>query len=360
MNQKIQRMFVAILVLMFSVSLPQLPAYSTEATANEKAMAFLSEVSMIDQTKQNVTLHSYGVNPFESAKEDISYTIESSENKWDALLQLKNGAISAYSLRIGEGSELLYTQLQSAEVLDDAKNFLQRYYNFKKNTELTMDVDLEKMVNIIDTVNELTTTTKTVDNLRFQLICEEKYTNFNWITTINGADYSTVSLSFEESCFSFMDNRNRYAIGNTDVNLTTDEAVNIALKAVENYSYTVNGTKISGFKIAENHITAKLLTRPKDSMLQPYWAVELGLEELYPGNIYAIRVNLWAGTPEIIECFGLGFSGDLMPKNSTTDTTNLELENTTTLTIDNILIGTAIVGLLAIVIIVMIIKKRRK
>ena len=92
-----------------------------------------------------------------------------------------------------------------------------------------------------------------------------------------------------------MDDRNRYVIGDTDVNVTAEEAMTIALREVETYSYKlVNGREISGFEINEDRITTKLLTRPDGSLLYPYWAVELGLERLYPGNIYAIRVNIWA------------------------------------------------------------------
>lgn len=356
-----EMLFVSLVLLVFAALMPV--SYCSESSANEQAILFLSEVALIDQSKQNVTLEAYSVNPFDSAKEDVAYTIESNGTHWDAMFQLKNGRVTTYSLRIGEGSALLYSQLQSAEVLDDAKNFLRHYYSFTKNTGVTTDAELEKMLESFDTMTELEATNKMVgDNLRFEAICAEKYTEFNWVITINGADYSKIGLTFGSSCFTFMDNRGRYEIGNTDVDVTKDEAVNVALKAVEDYSYTVNGTEISGFNIAEDVITAELFTRPNvDSLLQPYWCVDVGLEELYPGNIYSIRVNVWAGTGDVIESYGLGFGGSL-PQDSDSDdaATETTSENITGTSIDNILLGTVVAAAVCSVIVAIVIKQKRK
>ena len=357
--KKIQKIvLVTLVVLMFSAALAPL-SYSAELTAKENAVAFMSEVGMIDQSKQTVTLKSYSVNPFDSDKEDLSYTVESDGTTWDALFQFTNDNVSAYTLRAVGGAVPLYAGLQSAEVFEEAKSFLQRYGDFKVNNNFAQDADLAKMMTMLDSVNELKTTTVTADLLRFEIIREESYIQFNWVTAINGADYSTVSLTFEEYCFTFMDDRNNYGVGKTDVNVTVEEAVSIALKAAETYSYTVNGTEISGFDIAEDHITTKLLTRPQESKLYPYWAVELGLEELYPGNIYGIRVNLWAGNSEIIETYGLGFGGSLTPQYSNNEPSALTSDDSAGLTLDSIIIGTVLAAAVIVIAAAIVIKKKR-
>jgi len=96
-----------------------------------------------------------------------------------------------------------------------------------------------------------------------------------------------------------------------------NEAVETATKYVENFAYKLNnGTEISGFKIKSSEV--ELLTRQKEPLtLYPYWAVELHLDHLYPGNVYAIFVGVWADNGEVFICQPLGYSGSLPPEDLT-------------------------------------------
>ena len=55
--------------------------------------------------------------------------------------------------------------------------------------------------------------------------------------------------------------------------------------------------------------------------MYPFWMVDVALDEIYPGWVTFLRVNIWADTGEIIEIKPLGIGGGFQPGNSSLTTT---------------------------------------
>ena len=306
-----------ILVAVLAVLLAQAPkAYSNELTAQNKALSFITDVIQLDMTKYNATPEGYSIDYPPKlpgiAQEVVTYNLESKESKIEVTCIFMDNNLYCCLISVEKGSSL-YVQ-PSANVLEMARELLQRYQKW------TGTFDLKGMIDLLDTVDATKNMTATLGNVKLEVFNNAFSSVFEWKYTFNGADYTGIGMTFEEDTIIFWDDRSLYKIGNTDVNLSKEEAVSIALKRVENFSYKLNnGEEVTDFNIAEERITATLYTRQRETLtLYPYWAVELHLDRLYPGNVYAILVEIWTDTGEIFLCQPLGVSGSL-PEVPTTE-----------------------------------------
>jgi hypothetical protein len=126
--------------------------------------------------------------------------------------------------------------------------------------------------------------------------------NYRWSQVINGCDYLCLNLYFTDGALSgFIDNRQRYTIGDTGVNVSKEQAIAIALNATKDYSYKISDNwTVSGFDIFESRATAVLRPQVKqDNVLCPIWTVTLPLNGTYPGSVTEILVIVWAGRGEV-------------------------------------------------------------
>ena len=109
-----------------------------------------------------------------------------------------------------------------------------------------------------------------------------------------------------------------YTIGDTSVNVSMEQAVDIAIEEfIDSYSYRMpDGSIVQDFKANRDATMAKLVVVPVDYVLRPYWDVRMYLDEVYPGNVFGLTAYIWANTGEIISCSNMAFGGDY------TDNTN--------------------------------------
>jgi hypothetical protein len=214
--------------------------------------------------------------------------------------------------------------------------------------------------------------TTTSGNIKLKILSqkidpETVDTIFRWIYTVNGAGYTAIGVTFRNGDFyALRDDRGIYKIGNTDVKITKEQAVDLALKYVQTYSYTgITGSdekpeyiEISGFNITKENITAELNTYPRESStLYPYWSVQLPLTENYPGNVWALLVSVWADSGETFLCQPLAVGGNL--GDQTASTPSQESASSTSEAPINVAV-LAVVMIFAVVIAAVFIKKRRK
>jgi hypothetical protein len=304
---------VFLCVLMVTVGVPGAvnPAHSTELTVPEKALAFLEYVVMLDLAKYNTNLVVNQVfYPSELgglAQEIGKFTLEAEESKLNVLFKAVNKTLVACILDM-LGSPL-YTQQPSSNPLDMADDFLQRYQTY------TGDSDIEIMRYMLSTFDEIKNVAVTVDNIKLEVSSEEDQVLFEWTYSFNGADYSGIYINFRDGSFeSFRDDRSYYKIGSTDVNVSKEEAIDIALKRMETYSWKLgSGEEVSDFNIVEERIGADLLTRNREESLimYPYWLIQLPLDKVYPGMVTRILVAIWADTSEILYVKPLSYGGGL-------------------------------------------------
>src|SRR4030065_518984 len=120
---------------------------------------------------------------------------------------------------------------------------------------LTGDAQLSQMRSILDTMDVASNSNKTVDNLNLEVWVKNNRTYLTWSNIVNGAEYSRLKFRFEDGLFaSFYDDRRSYKLGSSEVNISQEEAVSIALKRVESYQYTNEDEEIANFKIVEEDI----------------------------------------------------------------------------------------------------------
>jgi hypothetical protein len=99
---------------------------------------------------------------------------------------------------------------------------------------------------------------------------------------------------------SLNDNRSLFQIGNTNIDISKQQAITAAENYVQNYNYLVNfgnGTiaTIKDLGINETSISADLSTTSRDARtLYPYWSVQVPLEHTYPAETYSITIDVWA------------------------------------------------------------------
>jgi hypothetical protein len=304
MNPLIKKLCVA-LVLAVVLVLPLLQAsnaYSAEFSAPEKVLIFLTDVVGLDMTKYDATLMNNRVEYPSAlgglAKESGRYTLESDGSKIDVTYKFRNKTLYYCKINILEGSPF-YTQ-PSPSVLDSAKGVLQRYQNYVTASYLQV------MGNMLETVTELKTITKTSDNMKFKVSTNGDSTDFSWIYTSNGLDFTRKGtyIYFEHGHLTyFMDGWYLYKIGSDSINVSEEEAISIARNATKYvpklYGNVDNETIVLQPKVAEKPVESELIVGIKETLtLHPLWHIQLYFDKPY-GNYYGVAVDIWADTGEI-------------------------------------------------------------
>lgn len=172
------------------------------------------------------------------------------------------------------------------------------------------------MRNMLSNTDSLKNQTLMLDNLKLK-ISNGDYpfsghkTSLMWYRVINGCEYLELSLGFTDGVFTGLrDNREITPIGNTNVNVSKEQAIAIAMKYIENYTYEMPGDVwITGFNVTENRVTAVLHPTERVSMLYPAWNVMLYLDHTYLGGVEALFVIVWADSGEVLLCNNQAYGG---------------------------------------------------
>jgi hypothetical protein len=284
-------------------------ARAAEPTIQEKGVSILSNVAGLDLAKYNVTTEEYQQDSyFDVVPEDnVGYTLESDNSKLDVYCTFANGKLHILHVLENEGSPSMTKTCNGASEM--AKNFLSDYAAYSGNT---LYDELSLMLNGID-AGENSTVAR--GNVELQVNASAECTRFSWRYTFNGvaAGDKCVALGFKNGFLKyFVDTWDLYKVGSTAINLSKEEAVDIAIETAKAFSYNV-GSGNDTFEVKDfNVTTAKVTqlvfcssigadkTRCDDPlMLFPMWRIGVGLDRFYPGNVYGIYVDIWADTLQV-------------------------------------------------------------
>ena len=306
--------FLCVLVVTVGVSSVAYPVYSSELTVPEKALAFLEDVVLLDMTKYNATLEIHDVRyPDELqglAQHNVLYILVSDEGELEAAFGFKNESFA--NCMLGTFGSPFYSEPQPANTVDNAKGFLQRYQTYTGDPGFDDIRDFEEMRSILDTVDVTENVTAMSDHVKLEVISRTDYTLFVWEYVLDGVAFPWITLEFRNGIVcGFDDNWRLYTAGSTEVNFSEEEAVNVALEYLEDFSWTAGDEEVTDFEIIEETVTADLITtRNKEPLtLYPSWVITVYLDKIYPGNINRIVLAIWADTGEIISCIPLGGGG---------------------------------------------------
>jgi hypothetical protein len=213
---------------------------------------------------------------------------------------------------IGTFGSPLYSEPQPANIVDVVKGFLQRYQAYTGDPDFDGVRDIEGMRSILDTVDVTENVTAMSDHVQLEVINRTDYTVFVWEYVLDGVAFPWMTLEFRNGIVcGFDDNWRLYTAGSTDINFSEEEAINVALEHLEDFSWTAGDEEVTDFEITEETITADLITtRNKEPLtLYPSWVITVYLDKIYPGNINRIVLAIWVDTGEIISCIPLGGGG---------------------------------------------------
>lgn len=349
-----------ILASIVAVSFVQLPSLCSAQTSDSasKVTIFLRDVAMIDVEKYDISdtigpLVDYEVFegiPYTSGK----LTLTSETSIIDVLYNFVDDSLTSCTIEPVYGS-VKHIQPAPSNLVDAATIFLQKYQVYAD------DSSIAAIKNTLVSVDTAENTTKIVGDVRLEISNTDLWTSFQWEKTYNGAVYPGLGVGFKNGeIYYFGQGMSYYTMGNTDVDITKEQAIEIALKQTESYSYTYQDQKIENFNIVKDSIVAELevKSRYKSFELYPLWKVDLPLDDIYPGEVYFIRANLWADTGEIIDIRPLGGGG--YDPAYVSDSNDAQSGNTVTIPPTTSII--AIIAVISIIIVVAIVtlKKRSK
>lgn len=333
--------------------------YATESPTNvEDVLVFLKDVFQVDTAKYETTLVVSGTEYWPElggiAQTTGQYSLDSTGQGGKSLLTVSfsfwnEELISCSFYEESQGPPLCIEQPKT-DLMDVVSGFLQRYQTY------TGDSQLAQMRSLLDTIEAISNTTKTVDTLILIIHVEDDRTYFAWSNTVNetefnGTGYSGLHLGFRDGHFSdFKDDRKFYELGSSEVNISLEEAVEIAAKRVEDYSYMFNGEEIADFNVSREFYISRphFMNRTGDPMeLYPCWIIELGLDKYYPGNVASIQVLLWADSGEAFHCQAMSYGISYPTPDQTPSSTP---EGVLAIEVEVFLIVASVVAVIALVV----------
>ena len=157
--------------------------------------------------------------------------------------------------------------------------------------------------------------TTTSGNRKLDVTTSEESTTFRWTYTFNDieAPDKCVALRYKNGTLKyFIDNWNIYKIGNTNFNISEQDAVEIALSSARNIVFLKTETENGIYELKFNVTNAMIwetIFVPSTYMdtphsedlfeLYPMHHVWVSLDKFYPGNIYGFNVYVWADTGKL-------------------------------------------------------------
>lgn len=299
---------------------------TTRSAIAEKGLSILSNVVGVDTGKYSINSGEYAEDTYIGVvpQENVRYTLEANGSKLDMLYTFANGNLRMIHVLESEGSPLLTkTATRSGQVLGNktlqvvdvqatAENFLNSYQSqsgkqfYGKLVTMLKDIDASKNA------------TKIVDNVKLEVnSTSHDSITFRWLYTSNGIDAPSkcVALSYKNGFLKyFIDNWDLYKIGSTDINLSEEEAIGLAMNSARAFSWKIgsdNSTvSVKNFTVSNamiwetifySNLYADNLRNEDPLMLYPMRHVWVSLDKFYPGNVYGIEVYIWADTKSVCQ-----------------------------------------------------------
>jgi parallel beta-helix repeat protein len=305
-------LLVLLLILCFVVvSIPEInvaKAEYSDLTPPEKVLTILEEVVCLDMAKYSTDLEFYAQFPLlyfdVLPQEDVKYVLKSNESELEVICAFVDEKLRSMRIYVKEGSPL--TTQPATTPIEMAKDFLDKY---PTNSDTS---DYDTMLSMLKTVEADKNTTITVENIILEVTTTGSHTSFRWKYSFNGieAPSKCLALKFENGFLDyFVDTWSLCTIGSTDLSISEEEAIEIAMNAAENHSWNLSsGTTVTGFNIVGvsettlsfgNYPTKNESRGGNPLTLYPGWRVKLYFDKLYPGSVYGLDIAIWADTGEV-------------------------------------------------------------
>ena len=331
-----------------------LPATATDQPA-DKYTDFMEKVLSVDIAKYNIELTSNFTSDILDRKITyMKYELTSEQSNLGILFSVEKGVITSCSVSILDGK--VFTTKQYSSPLDAVKVFLEKYQTYTK-------IDSNRLITMIGNVDLTKNSTMTMENMKLTVtniaVGETRQISLLWTQVINGADYNLFDVTFdkERNFVTMGDSREVFIIGDTSVNISEEQAIEIALEKLQFYSYEMpDGSVVKDFKVSRDAVVATLVTYSGAYELRPYWDVRMFLDEMSPGGVLGITAFIWANTGEVISYSNMATGGTVYPDNYNPTDSEQTSSNYTLMAV----MATVIVAVIAVVAIGLMAKKRCK
>ena len=282
---------------------------SQTAAAQEKALNIMRNVICVDFSKYNLVLESSSIDDAKPLSEDTREIT----SLWYVLIPLENVGDKTAGINIFFDLErdvvTSYYIVPIAQIAANTQYTSQRnaIVGFLEKYQVYTNIDSSNLIAMINDVDLTKNSTTTQENTRLKVSANSLWgisqVNLRWTHTANGVDYTALEISVNAEGFVtyLHDDRALYKIGDTSVNISMEQAVDIAIENLRTYSYKMpDGSVVKDFKMDKDATLPVLGVVPVDYVLRPYWDISMYLDEVYPGNVFGIKVFIWANTGEII------------------------------------------------------------
>ncbi len=319
--------FSLVLLVILAIQFPRMVHFApAESSGIEKVNVFLKDVVGIDTEKYQIGgVTDITDNPKEYpgiVREGGEYTLTTAGSTLDILFQFHNQTLSACLMRVMEGSPI-YLHPPSSNLLTSVDTFLQKFQQFADRGSL------EDQRALLAKIKDLNSSTQTVGNLKLSINNMSDHINFHWTYCANGVDYIGFGMSYlrDGTFFSFVDDRGTYLIGGTEVNVSKESAISIALSAARNMSLP--------YAVIESPADETLITWSREPLtVYPCWDVTFYLNMTKMEGPSHVQVLIFADTGEVIDCYTLASGGgspvfNVETSDNSTTTTSSSGNNTT-------------------------------
>jgi hypothetical protein len=270
----------------------------------ERAMTIIRDVVQIDITKYQTTLLSDTVENRSDlggvVEEILKYSLINNESKIDLVLRFRNNHLSLYQLSLLEGIipfAPIFVQPQPTDILEATRSLIARYKSSSS------DPYLEEMSRLLASANE-TSNEQTLGNIKLRMTVYGDNAEVLLMYTANGFDFAAKSLRlvFQKHVLQELtDDWFLYEVGDAQVNVSREQAIEIARNAAKNFEWNANGVQVSNFNVLAEPVSAVFFPHPRTELLTlvPYWYITLYLDREYPGGVNIITVGVWADTGQV-------------------------------------------------------------
>lgn len=287
------------------------PVSAVDCDAQNKTMEILTDIIGLNAKNCSSLVNSIADEQFRNlAQKEIDVKLVSVDGSVRVKTSFVNNILRQIYISNYQGD--FAEEKSVSETTESAKNFLKNYRNYAG------DSLYNELSSMLDDVDATKNTTKTTDNIHFEVFnTEQKIVEYVWTyMDENGikAQSKNVVLSYENGLLNvFLNNWPLYTVVGTST-ISGEEATAIAIEESKTFAYdvrTANGTStITGFSIAPEslgHETLSYQNFPNQTLarggnsfiLYPSWYVPIGFTQSYPGAVTGITVTVWADTGEV-------------------------------------------------------------
>ena len=269
--------------------------------STDRVVHFLEDVIQLDMTKYHAQLERNTVeyrSDLGGVIEDVlTYTLTSNEGKLDADFRFRNQTLFRYRIDVIEGAPT-FAALQPQNIVEQVEGILQRYQTYAGASYVE---PMAEMLGAVDGIHDMETV---ADDIKLVVSTDGGETQFKWMYTTNDIDFQAKELTFNFDngvLETLTDGWFLFSIGNAELNVSHQEAIEIAIDNIQGFAWSAEGTVVTDYVIVEENATALLWPHTRDNTLKlyPYWYVSLPLDKTYPGNINYIAIGVWGDTGDI-------------------------------------------------------------